>query len=257
MLSKNKIKLIHSLSRKKGRNETGLFVAEGNKIGLELLQKDYEIEFLAATDSWLKKNADNLKKKYSIIETDAASIKKISNQVTPSEILVVARIPETRVDFSLAEKDLCLLLDQVQDPGNMGTIIRIAAWFGISGIFCTDNCTDLYNPKVVQASMGAFTNVNINYLSIDHLLNYILAKKQLNVYGTFLEGENIYEATLSKNGLIVMGNESKGISTELSQSIKTRIMIPAHARTEQSIDSLNVAIATALVCGEFRRRTSK
>ena len=180
-------------------------------------------------------------------------LSRISFLKTTPEIVALCRIPENLPNWDAIKRDLTIVLDDIQDPGNLGTIVRLADWFGIKNIICSEGCADLYNPKVIQSTMGAFARVNVNYLSLQQFLGE--AKQyELPVYGTFLEGENLYTTDLTSKGLIVMGNEGNGISDSLDGLISRKINIPSYPGGEITSESLNVAIATAVICSEFRRR---
>lgn len=250
MLSKNKIKYIHSLELKKNRKEEKVFVAEGHKLVGDLLGH-FDCKLLIATPNWLK---DNPKiKADEIIEVNNEELSKASFLKTPQEVLAVFAQPDYPTDISVIRNSLCLALDDVQDPGNLGTIIRLADWFGIEHIFCSMNTVDVYNPKTVQATMGGIARVKLHYCSLTELIG------QLNdtpVYGTFLNGNNIYKEQLSQNGLIIMGNEGNGVSQEVEGLINKRLYVPNYPQERETSESLNVAIATAVVCAEFRRQAS-
>jgi len=248
MLSKTKIKLINSLSQKKFRDETGLFVAEGSKLVLDLAPV-FRCSTLVATNDWLnlhKFNADE------IIELNAEEFNKISNHKSPQGVLAVFEKPEYHWDKQELSHKLSLALDDVQDPGNLGTIIRIADWFGITNIFCSEHSADAFNPKTVQASMGALARVKVHVVNLEEFLQNF--KTEIPIYGTLMNGENIYNKSLTHNGIIVMGNEGNGISSEIENLITERLLIPNFPLGQTTSESLNVAVATALVCGEFRRR---
>lgn len=249
MLSKPKIKLITSLSQKKFRDETGLFVAEGTKLVLNLVET-FHCSLLVATTDWLsehkKMNATE------IIETNEDEFKKISNQKSPQGVLAAFEKPEYHWNLKELSQKLSLALDEVQDPGNMGTIIRIADWFGITDIFCSENSADAFNPKTVQASMGALARVQVHTVVLTEFLTS--CQSEMPVYGTFMNAENIYDKNLTPNGIIVMGNEGNGISTEIEKLVTERLLIPNFPTGQPTSESLNVGVATALVCAEFRRR---
>jgi rRNA methylases len=253
MLSKNKIKLIKSLDSKKERFAQGLFVAEGDKIVTEAIDSKFTIEFLAGTEEWLTQNKltlPNCKEKIQISEDE---LKKISFQKTPQHVMCLVKIPERLLNLELIKENLVLVLDNVQDPGNLGTIIRIADWFGIEHIICNLQTADVYNPKVVQASMGAVFRVKLYYEDLDSILPRI-KKLGAPIFGTTLTGENIYNATLPSNGFIMMGNESNGIDPSRLSFLDNQLFIPFYPAEEKRSESLNVAIATAIICSEFRRR---
>lgn len=249
MLSKNKIKLITSLAHKKYRDETGLFVAEGVKLTSDLAPV-FECEMLIYTAS-REKEANAIRTNEKILADDA-DLQKISAQKSPQGMLAVFRKkPVGEISAAVLAGELSLALDDIQDPGNLGTIIRIADWFGIKNIFCSTATVDAYNPKTVQATMGALARVNIHYVD---LVNFLSEKKKTPIYGTFLDGTDIYTQDLKPNGIIVMGNEGNGISPEIAKQVNEKIKIPNYPKNTQTSESLNVAVATAIVCAEFRRK---
>lgn len=256
MISKSRIRLIRSLEQKKHRREEGLFVAEGHKTVEELLPV-FDCTFLAAGTEWLSAHeayAEAMKRKGTEIEeVSAEELKRISLLKTPQDMLALFRQPESRtVPEEVPGGQLCLGLDGVQDPGNMGTIVRIADWFGIRHIFCSPDTADIYNPKTVQATMGALARVEVHYLALPALLEKVAGR--VPVYGTFLDGKDIYTQPLSENGLIMMGNEGNGVSREVAEKIDQRLYVPSYPAGSPTSESLNVAVATAVVCAEFRRR---
>ena len=250
MLSKNLIKLVRSLDVKKFRKETNLFVAEGEKLVNDLIVSNVECYKIIATE----KHADALKSKrdIEIITVSDDELKKISFLKSPQGIVGLFKQKNNTPDINTPKKKLCLALDDVQDPGNLGTIIRIADWFGIEDIYCSIGTVDVYNPKTVQATMGAIARVNIYYVNLPQFLSSL--EKSIPIYGTFLNGKNMYEHKLSRNGVIVMGNEGNGIGSECEKFIDERILIPSFPAGRTTSESLNVSTATAIVCGEFRRR---
>lgn len=249
MLSKNKIKLISSLSQKKFRDATGLFVAEGIKLFRDLVGT-FHCELLVTTKEWEEETGAIVADEKATITED--QLNTLSTQKHPQGVLALFRKRENVIpSTSTIEKQLVLALDDIQDPGNMGTIIRIADWFGISHVFCSEGCADAYGPKVVQASMGALARVNVHYVNLPTLLSEF---KQYPIYGTFLEGNNIYTEQLSTNGVIVMGNEGNGISTTIEKLVTNKLLIPNFPMGAPTSESLNVAVATAIVCSEFRRK---
>ena len=249
MLSKNKIKYIHSLDLKKNRKEEHAFVAEGHKLVGELLGH-FPCKMLLATHEWLIKHPHA--KATETIEVTHEELTRASLLKTPQDVLAVFSQPDYPMNPEVMSHSLCLALDDVQDPGNLGTIIRLADWFGIEHIFCSRGTADVYNPKTVQATMGALAHVKLHYCDLQALISSL---KDIPVYGTFLDGENIYGQALSENGLIVMGNEGKGVSPAVSALINRRLYVPNFPPERETTESLNVAIATAVVCAEFRRRT--
>jgi RNA methyltransferase, TrmH family len=249
MLSKNKIKLISSLSQKKFRDETGLFIAEGTKLTTDL-SVGFRCMTLVATPQWFQQNtaipADE------VIEASEAELQKVSNQKSPQGVLALFQKPAFSPDLAEISSRLSLALDDVQDPGNLGTIIRIADWFGIHDIFCSLHSADAFSPKTVQATMGALARVRVHSVDLPDFLYSLQGK--VAVYGTFMDGENIYEKSLSQQGIIVMGNEGNGISYEIERLVTEKLLIPNYPAGQPTSESLNVGVATALVCGEFRRR---
>jgi len=250
MLSKNKIKLISSLSQKKFRDETGLFVAEGTKLVLDLATA-FHCSMLIATSVWLKNNLEL--KADEIIEASENEISKISNQKSPQGVFAVFVKPGYELNYADLSEKLSLALDDVQDPGNLGTIIRIADWFGITDIFCSEHSADAFNTKTVQATMGALARVKVHTVNLVEFLKLMDGK--LPVFGTFMDGKNMYEKALTQHGIIVMGNEGNGISAEIEKLVTEKLLIPNYPAGQITSESLNVGVATALVCGEFRRRS--
>jgi len=249
-LSKNRIKYIHSLEQKKVRKSEKVFLAEGPKLVKDLLGH-FPCLFLAAVPEWLIKN--NIPDADEIVEVSQDELCRASLLKTPQEVLAIFRQPEENTDYTVIEHSLCLALDDIQDPGNLGTIIRLADWFGIEHLFCSPNTADVYNPKTIQATMGGIARVKIHYTSLPDLIRTL---DKTPVYGTFLNGKNIYQEQLSANGLIVMGNEGNGITAEVEQLITSRLYIPNYPEARETSESLNVAIATAVVCAEFRRQVA-
>lgn len=250
MLSKAQLKLIKSLEQKKFRKETGLFVAEGGKTIGDLLACGLQCELIIADEEWLSKHTLNSNHKITTVSSE--DIKKASFLRTPQGIIALFKQPRHNNDTHHPTNELCLALDNVQDPGNMGTIIRIADWFGIEHIYCSAGCVDAFNPKTVQATMGAIGRVKIHNVELAQFITSLDEKTP--VYGTFLNGDNIYEQPLSANGLIVMGNEGNGIGAECERHINKRLFIPNYPQGRETSESLNVSTATAIICSEFRRR---
>lgn len=245
MLSKNQIKLIKSLETKKNRKREGLFVAEGPKVVGDLLRAGYQPHSIYATPQCSLFNVQ-----CSTVTED--ELHRISFLQHPQEVLAIFHIPTPpqTLDIRPQTSALSLALDGVQDPGNVGTIIRIADWFGITQIICSPDTADVYNPKVVQATMGSLAHVSITYCDLVPLLR----EANVPVYGTLLDGQDIYQQPLSAEGIIVMGNEGNGISPEVRQLVTNKLLIPNFNNNTETAESLNVAIATAITCSEFRRR---
>lgn len=242
MFSKSQIKLIKSLSLKKFRIKERLFVVEGKKGIFELLQSGLSLHSIFTLEDIFNTPQERT---FLISEAD---LKRVSNLKTPQTALAVFHIPEVETP---SMDGLTVVLDEIQDPGNLGTIIRMCDWFGIKEIICSHGTVDCYNPKVVQATMGSIARVNINYLDLVDFLKE--AKKDLPVYGAFLEGENLYTQSLSPTGMIVMGNEANGISSEIEKLVTQKLSIPQFGESSET-ESLNVATATAIFLSEFRRR---
>lgn len=250
MLSKATQKLINSLEHKKYRKETGLFVAEGGKCVCDLLACGIKAEKILATEEWLGTHV--LATGCNVTVVTEEELKKVSFLHTPQGIVALFRQPEYSIDYDAPEKRLCLALDDVQDPGNLGTIIRIADWFGIEEIYCSPGCADIYNPKTVQATMGAIGRIRIFYTNLPEFLSRV--KEHTSIYGTFLDGNNMYRVELQNRGIIIMGNEGKGISRECADLVNERLFIPNYPAGRSTSESLNVSTATAIICSEFRRR---
>ncbi|MFB9078519.1 TrmH family RNA methyltransferase [Flavobacterium procerum] len=242
MVSKNQIKLISSLHQKKHRFANQLFFAEGVKVIQELLQSNFELEHLFTTLN----DFEEVKTSKRTLINDQ-ELKKISALSTPNTCLAVFKMP---AENEIIDSDLILALDDIRDPGNLGTILRLCDWFGIKQIICSKETVDIFNPKVVQATMGSITRVNVNYLD----LNDFLSKTQLPVFGTFMNGDNIYQSDLPQNGIIIMGNEANGISSEIEKTVTTRLTIPRFGELQKT-ESLNVATATAIILSEFKRKS--
>lgn len=248
MISKNQLKFVRQLEQKKFRREEGLFVAEGTKVVGDLLKR-YHPHTIFATPEWNKEHPEA-----EATEVTPDELRRLSFQQHPQQVLALFPIPtlsESTFKASHLTSSLALALDGIQDPGNLGTIIRIADWFGIDTIYCSSDTVDAWNPKVVQATMGSIARVDIVYTDLPALLDTL--PTDYPVYGTLLDGENIYNQQLSSEGLIVMGNEGNGISEAVRQRVNRRLLIPDFHQGETA-DSLNVAIATAITCSEFRRR---
>ncbi len=256
MLSKNKIKFINTLKKKKSRNESGYFIAEGEKIVRELLLSEMRVEMICGNQNFIQ-NLDESEKKEinTIIEITDQELKKISNLKTPNEVLAVVQKPNYVIHYNAIKNFLTLGLDQINDPGNLGTIIRIADWFGIKDVFCSSDTVDIFNPKSVQATMGSISRVKVHYVKLSELVRELIENQKHSVYGCFLEGKNIYKEKLDQNALVIMGSESHGISDELKNLIQNKLYIPNFSVDSQfKSESLNVSIATGIVCSEFKRR---
>lgn len=249
MLSKSQINSIKSLQHKKFRHEQGFFLVEGSKSIVEFANSPYEIDTVYYTTTFDSKVL-NLSQKINWCEISVNDLEKISSLKTPQEVIAKIRIPQWPLPGKKElEGKFSLVLDGVQDPGNLGTIIRIADWFGIGHIICSPDTVDSYNPKVVQASMGSLSRVRI----YDTELPAFLAALKLPVFGALLDGANIYDTDFGHEGLIILGNEGNGIRSEVEALVSRAVTIPRIGRAE----SLNVGIATALFCSEITRNTKK
>lgn len=242
MLSKNQIKLITSLSQKKYRNQHQLFVAEGIKVVGELIEAGFELEKLYCTENYGFINSIDKEKVEIISENE---LKKISSLKSPNQVLGLFKIPQAK---KINEKGLIVALDDINDPGNLGTIIRLCDWFGVKQIVCSTNTVDCFNVKVVQATMGSLARVNVFYTDLEEFLN----RTTLPIYGAVMNGKNVYSASKEENAILVMGNEANGISETIEKLITHTITIPKYNK-DAVIDSLNVATATAILLNEFRR----
>jgi RNA methyltransferase, TrmH family len=253
MVSKSQIGFIKSLHQKKSRYEHRLFLAEGVKVVTEILNSDFTVRAVYATQALLDQHpffGANVSKNIEINNISVSEMERISALSTTPEVLAIVEMAEMNGSYAM-EKDfyadeLVLMLDDIRDPGNMGTIIRIADWFGIKKIVCSETSVELYNPKVVQATMGSLVRVDVYEANLKQVLQ---AVKGIPVYGALLEGRDIYRESLKAPGALLLGNESHGISNELIPFITHPISIPRFGGAE----SLNVAIATAVICSEFRR----
>jgi len=243
MVSKNQVKLITGLQQKKYRKQHKLFFAEGIKVVQELLNSNFELHHLYTTKH-IFEGIDA--QKLSVITDD--DLKKISALTTPQACLALFEMPQEK---PVALNGLIVALDDVRDPGNLGTIIRLCDWFGIAHLVCSENCVDVYNPKVVQATMGSISRVNVVYTDLQEYVS----QTALPVFGTFMDGKNIYTENLPQDAIIVMGNEANGISGKVEALCTQRIAIPRFGNVQQT-ESLNVATAAAVTLSEFRRNFS-
>lgn len=257
MISSSQIKLIRSLSQKKFRDQHHLYVMEGEKLVGEFTGgragSQHQIHQLFASGEWIEKNSLMLSKTgIEAVEAESSVLRKVSNLHTPQEVLALVRFPDSQFQMEdLANKPV-LAFESIRDPGNLGTIIRTADWFGIDQVLCTPDSVDVYNPKVVQSTMGAITRVSVLYRDITEILEDTALQSKA-IYGTFLDGDNIYEISLEKNPLILFGNESWGLSDRYDPHIRQRISIPSFSRQGAGSESLNVASSVAVICSELIR----
>lgn len=251
MLSKRQLKLIRSLALKKHRDETRLFVAEGAKVVGDLMPH-FDCAFLGMTVDFARRHPGF--EGDETAELTQAELERASFLQTPRDVIAVFHQPQTQTEGleKLPQGELCLALDAVQDPGNLGTIIRIADWFGVSHVFCSPTTADVFATKVVQATMGALARVRAHYVDLPAFLKKLEGSSP--VYGTFLDGTDLYSVPLSRQGIIVMGNEGNGISPAVEPLVTQRLFIPSYPPGQPTSESLNVAVATAVTCAEFRRR---
>lgn len=246
MLSKATIKYINSLKQKKFRQRYHKFTAEGDKIVREIAENpNIEVEKILATEEWATENAKTLHNRMLEIVTPN-ELKKVSSLQTPNHALAIVEQFSTKIDEKVIRENLSLVLDSIQDPGNLGTIIRIADWFGIPYIFCSKGCVDVYNPKVIQSTMGSILRVRVIYTDLEELFSQF---SELNIYGAVLGGHNIFQTKLAHKGFIVIGNESKGISKDTKARLTHHLEIPSYGQAE----SLNAAVATGIICAMFRK----
>lgn len=246
-MTKQEIQFVRLLADKRNRDQEQLFIAEGDKLITEIIASGLKVRNIYAIEGHLSGKAEVV---------SAKEMERISQLKTASSSLAVVEQPRHKTPATAPTNALCIALDGVQNPGNLGTIIRLADWFGVEDIFCSQDTADCFNPKVVQATMGAILRVRVHYL---HLADFLArtAAAGTPIYGTMLDGENIYSTHLTPNGVIVMGNEGKGVSAECARSFTHRLLIPSYPPERQGSESLNVAMATGIVCAEFRRRTAK
>lgn len=241
MITRAEILDIKSLATKQGREELGAFIAEGEKLVGEIRNSSLRIRRILQTKP-IFSDGEIISEK---------EMERISQLKSANSVLAVVETPRHSLTKVNPEKSLVLALDRIQNPGNLGTIIRLADWFGISDIVCSEDTADCFNPKVVQATMGAILRVRVHYTNLPQ---WLANQKNTKIYGTFLEGENIYSAHLDQTGIIVMGNEGQGISNEVAQTVSHKLLIPPYPADRCGSESLNVAVATAVICSEFRRR---
>lgn len=254
MISKNQQKLIRSLGQKKYRQQNGMFVAEGPKVVGDLIKRMNPI-LVIATEEWI--NKQTIQAECEKISVSDNELKQLSFLQHPQQVMALFPLKGLQNgtfenNIYNADKELLIALDGIQDPGNLGTIIRIADWFGVKTILCSQNTADAYSPKVVQATMGSIARVNIIYCELEQTLQE-MAQNNIPLYGTLLDGKNIYKESLAANGIIIMGNEGNGISENIRRMVTDKLLIPSFTESDDHAESLNVAIATAITLSEFRR----
>lgn len=247
-LSASRRKMIASLQLPKHRRALRLFVAEGWKCISELISI-FDCRMIVATHGWLERRGIDLPSGPEIIKANRADMERISSMSNAPEVIAIMAMPEERTEIE--PNGLIVALDGVQDPGNLGTIIRACDWFGVGTVVCSHDTVDVYNPKVVQATMGALARVGVRYVDLPEWLMGL--PRDMAVYGTFLDGENIYRSKLEERGVIVMGNEGKGVSAKVAEAVNRRLFIPPYPANAQHVESLNVSMATAIVLSQFRK----
>lgn len=235
MLSKNQIKFIQSLKQKKFRIQHGLFVIEGEKIVNEFLNSDWEIEKIYATKDW---DGD-------AVQLTTKDLARISSLKTPNKVLALVKIPKSE---RIVSGDVVLALDGVKDPGNLGTIIRLADWFGVQSILCSEDCVELYNPKVVQSTMGSISRVNVQYVDLQSTLQEM---KEYQVCAAVMDGENVFDISIPEKTILLMGSESHGVSQDLLELVHQKITVPKSENSKA--ESLNVANACGIVLAQFTK----
>ena len=241
MISKNQIKFVKSLQQKKNRITHESFVVESTKNVIEILNSNYEISQLFALKSWIENN--KIDNSYSVNEVTEKELQRISSLRTSAEVLVVVKIPQNNLEFDF--EGLNIFLEEIKDPGNLGTIIRICDWFGVKNIYCSENAVDVYNPKVVQSTMGSISRVNLYYTNLFELIDKV--PKAVSIYGAFMDGENLNDVKIIGDSIIVFGNESNGVSKDLESKLTNRITINKKGMAE----SLNVAVSAAIIINKF------
>ena len=253
ILTKNTIKEIRALEQRKGRKEQHVWLAEGNRMVGDLLVSDaFACRRLVATSEWWEEHPEFAQVADECYQVSPAEMQRVSLLQAPQDVLAV--FDQTRKTISAdASDDLCILLDEVQDPGNLGTIIRTADWFGVRDIFCAPGTADCFNPKVVQATMSALARVHVHYFASKEEECEWIRSRQCPIYGTFLEGDNIYVTRLKTPAVLVMGNEGRGVSPEVAALVTDKLLIPHFAADGQHVESLNVSVATAICLSEMRR----
>jgi RNA methyltransferase, TrmH family len=254
VLSKNQISSLTSLHQKKFRWQTGTFLAEGDKIVRDALRSDFEVLAVYGTGNKLEEFGEFLHGR-AVHTVDEKDLEKISTLATPQQILAVVAMKDQHdeIDFSCGLK---LVLDGIKDPGNLGTLIRIADWFGIEELICSEDSVECYNPKVIQSAMGSLFREKIFYKKLELVFEENRSGKNLPVFGTLLNGESVFKNKLSRDGFIILGNESEGITPGVKKFITTALTIPGYSKSSSGPDSLNVAVAAGIICSQFRAKIS-
>lgn len=251
-LTQSQRRLTASLDKSRARRESGLFKAEGTKCVLDTLN-DFTLEYLIASHSWIEEHHEACECMNGglLLEASRADLERVSHLSTAPDVVAVYHIPVHQLKIEQLKESLIIALDDIQDPGNLGTIVRLADWFGIDDIICSRATADIYNPKSVMATMGAIGRVKVHYTDLASTLERM--GKMMPLYGTFLNGNNLFHESLTTNGVVVMGNEGRGISTDIGALIQRRLTIPS-GRESGGSESLNVAMATSIVISQFKSR---
>jgi TrmH family RNA methyltransferase len=256
VITKQQIKYIRSLHQKKFRDEFNCFIAEGYKIINEVIAtQSFAIEIVVCTPgAKAQLNLSLLNSNVKLIEVSSREFSRISVQKTPQEAMAVLKMNKFSNSLLNIDGSIVFALDRIQNPGNFGTILRLADWFGVNDILCSDDCVDVYNQKVIQASMGAFLRINLFYGKLSEMLIKLKEQQGFSLFGTFLNGNNIYEEKFNKKSVIILGNESSGISEQIKSLTDRQIRIPNYSAGDEKTESLNVSVAAAIICSEIRRR---
>ena len=255
MLSKQLTNVIQNLEKKKFREKYNLFKVEGEKLVRELLVSRIKIDSVIASRGWLEKHEAAVKH-LRVAEVNEMEMGRLSNFKSLPEVIALAEIPRHEWQEEEVRSSLSVVLNGIQDPGNLGTILRVCDWFGVQHLFCDRDCASAYNPKSVQASMGSVLRVKVFYLDLPRFIPLFTSDK-FPCYGTFLDGDNIYNSHLSRQGFVVMGNEGSGITPEVEKLVSYRLTIPSFTPAHDSTESLNVGVATGIILSEFKRNTNQ
>ena len=253
MISKADLKFIRSLTQKKHRQEAGVFVAEGTKLVVDLLRSRLELMTIFAVQEWLAENAPKLRATTEPRKITEVELDRISELKSPSQVLALVRLPSPTLDLDRLEMPLVLGLDDIQDAGNLGTILRLCDWFGIEDVLATGNTADCWSAKVVRAAMGSIARVNVHYSNDLSGIVRELKQRGKQIYGSTLQGDNIYQTRLDRNALVLLGNEGHGLSDELALLCTRHLRIPNFSTHTHQAESLNVATAASIICSEFKR----
>jgi TrmH family RNA methyltransferase len=254
MISKARIRRVQSLQDRKERDSQGLYVIEGDRLVREYLEAGYRIESVYAVSDWIRALPETSSWSIGeIVEVSERELARMSSLKTPHDVLGLVRKLEVSIAWEQLPSCLSIALDAVRDPGNFGTILRVAAWFGVGNVLASPDCVDPFNPKVIQAAMGATIHVRVHSVELVPLLDRAI-ELRVPIYGTALDGESLYDAPLAASALLLFGNEARGLAAPLLHRVTHRLTIPPWGSAAAGLDSLNVAMSAAIVCAEFRRR---